>query len=249
MPMGCGVHLPRRLWLSFIVMRRVPHHPTGPRERGAFTTLELLVVLAVIAILAALLFPAVVKARKRAAEVVCTSNFRQIHLALALYQDNYKGRFPTNSEFLGGGDGQYPGWPAASSRPLHPYLATPEVFRCPADVGMDLRPGGGPNITPTMFQFAGNSYHLNERLRDRTTDWVRSVGSPSKYIGLYEPPADEYLGRTYVYWHRARKPGSVTGKYHDDERGPRVSPILFVDGHVEFVDFSFRYGMFSAHVD
>jgi prepilin-type processing-associated H-X9-DG protein len=108
---------------------------------------------------------------------------------------------------------------------------------------MDLRPAGGPWVRPTAFQWAGSSYVYNEwGLADRRTDWVRS---PPKYVVLHEPTVlrsggDEYSGRVYVYWHRARKPGSGNG-LSDKERGPRVSPILFVDGHVEFVDCSFCY--------
>ena len=58
------------------------------RKRG-FTLIELLVVIAIIAILAAILFPVFSKAREKARQTQCTSNLRQIALAVQIYtQEN-----------------------------------------------------------------------------------------------------------------------------------------------------------------
>jgi prepilin-type N-terminal cleavage/methylation domain-containing protein len=57
--------------------------------RRGFTLIELLVVIAIIAILAAILFPVFAKAREKARQTKCTSNQRQIALAVQMYtQDN-----------------------------------------------------------------------------------------------------------------------------------------------------------------
>ena len=74
--------------------------PIG-RVAVAFTLIELLVVIAVIAILAALVLPSLARARERAEAIACSSNNRQLALALLLYVDDHDGNLPYNLVMYG----------------------------------------------------------------------------------------------------------------------------------------------------
>ncbi|MFH1024235.1 MAG: prepilin-type N-terminal cleavage/methylation domain-containing protein [Planctomycetota bacterium] len=99
-------------------------------RRGGFTLVELLVVIAVIAILVAIAVPGMVALRKRARTVNCMSNMKQIALAVRQYEDDYK---VVNT---------LPTWLALLCQPK--YLDKPEVFVCPGDASEGAE-GGRPD--------------------------------------------------------------------------------------------------------
>ena len=63
--------------------------------RKGFTLVELLIVIAIIAMLASMLLPALRNAREKAKRSVCISNLRQTGMALLMYAQDYNGNFPT----------------------------------------------------------------------------------------------------------------------------------------------------------
>src|SRR5438034_8383984 len=60
----------------------------------AFTLVELLVVIGIIAILIAILLPTLIKSRESARRAACLSNLRQVHTAFFFYAGNYKDQVP-----------------------------------------------------------------------------------------------------------------------------------------------------------
>lgn len=116
-------------------------HAESPTR--AFTLLELLVVIAVITLLAALTLPALVRSRSAAQATVCTSNLRQVGLATQLYWDDHRGiAFVERGSRTNNGWNYWFGWledgaegkrrfdPATGA--LWPYLQSRGVEVCPA---------------------------------------------------------------------------------------------------------------------
>lgn len=64
------------------------------RRKKAFTLVELLVVIGIIAVLISILLPAISRARKQAVRIVCMSNLRQLATCVAMYESEYKAQLP-----------------------------------------------------------------------------------------------------------------------------------------------------------
>lgn len=86
--------------------------PMKPRSQRAFTLVELLVVIAIIGVLIALLLPAVQAAREAARKAQCTSQLKQLGIALHTYHDTFD---TLPSGWLASAPDSGPGWGWASS--------------------------------------------------------------------------------------------------------------------------------------
>jgi prepilin-type N-terminal cleavage/methylation domain-containing protein len=73
--------------------------PRSTTSSAGFTLVELLVVIAIIALLISLLLPALANVRRRAQDLNCASQQRQIGLAIAMYVGANKGQLPFNDRY------------------------------------------------------------------------------------------------------------------------------------------------------
>jgi prepilin-type N-terminal cleavage/methylation domain-containing protein/prepilin-type processing-associated H-X9-DG protein len=71
--------------------------PRAPRR--AFTLIEILVVIGIIALLGAILFPVLGRARENGRKTVCASNMRQLGLAFQQYSQDFNGRYPLAGQY------------------------------------------------------------------------------------------------------------------------------------------------------
>jgi prepilin-type N-terminal cleavage/methylation domain-containing protein/prepilin-type processing-associated H-X9-DG protein len=101
----------------------------NPRRAGrpAFTLVELLVVIGIIAVLISILLPALNRARRQAKAVQCSSNMRQVAMAMLQYINSAKGKFPP-AEVQTGGDIYPNGWFWCNELVLQGYIKGPNLY-------------------------------------------------------------------------------------------------------------------------
>jgi prepilin-type N-terminal cleavage/methylation domain-containing protein/prepilin-type processing-associated H-X9-DG protein len=121
--------------------------PTG---RRAFTLIELLVVIAIIAILAAILFPVFAQAREKARQAGCSSNCKQIGLAVMMYAEDWDQSYPLYTHF----PKHAPMW----YEMIQPYIKSEDVFTCPS---VRVRLKEAPKQLAGWVIYAFNGYGAN----------------------------------------------------------------------------------------
>jgi prepilin-type N-terminal cleavage/methylation domain-containing protein len=167
------------------------------KSRGAFTLVELLVVISIVAIFASLLLSGVARSKALASRAQCANNLRQIGMAVRLYATDNHGRVPTFASAQ----------PLASGQPfwrddLQPYLGlqpvpskSDKVFVCPKDKEWFAFPYTSHSFSSYVYNdsyFSTNKEPLSWWALDGVPDPTRTVlnaeaGAKFCFLSFHEP--------------------------------------------------------------
>lgn len=215
------------------------------RRRAAFTLIELLVVVALISILAAILFPVFAKAREKARQTACLSNLRQITLAWQMYAQDYD-ETACPSYYHQSGT-QY-AWDFSLPDPvtralgswvlglLGPYAPSGRINACPSFSGEQWdRPYTG---------YAYNASYLGGDTggAGRPAAALAQIAAPAETVVFAEGGYDSPV-KAHNYLRAPSDPLYVAGKVHFRHSG--AASVAYADGHVKAATQLFRPSRFE----
>ncbi len=219
------------------------------RPERAFSLVELLVVIAVIAILAALLLPVISLAEKRGDQTSCLNNLRQLQVAWRMYLDENNDSLPLNDSVI---SIYSPYWSTSNSwvigdatvsadlslirgGSIFQYVNSTEIYHCPSDHSMVT------NMSALRIRSYSLDYFLNgeidtqydQYLPDSSFDGLitkgTSLSNPSK-VFTFADESEWTIGDGVFVVLRAT---SQTWEDVPSDRHSQGGNLSFADGHCE----------------
>ncbi len=207
--------------------------PQSAKTRRGFTLIELLVVIAIIAILAAILFPAFAKAREAARRASCSSNLKQMGIAMMQYTQENDEHYPFTRPI---GDGRSPKFltPAGNwAQNIQPFIKSTDVFKCPSnpDNG-NIMANCRPDAPLIPVSYGANFEAIDAAWSGDNGTSLATIQEPSRKILVAERRGgnNSEPGLMWSDWE-----GATNNVWRDNGFAGHLSTsnYMFADGHVK----------------